>query len=189
MTKAWHLAAFAVAIALLVVGGGYWLVSRVASRYRIPLGAHTWKIESEENYPTIKSGDVVITRDVAASDLKRGMVVTFLRPKRLVGIYRIAGLPGDRVELRHGVVFVNGQESAKRNTGTERRPGGFDYYLSIERFPGEAGAHRMAETAYDSMPEVTVGPGYVFLLGDNRSNHSDSATWARNTRPKSGPEW
>ena len=172
--KPWRLALFVAAGGGVVVGGGYWLISRSAMRYQVPAGARAFVIESEENFPTIKSGDVVTVRPVAENELKRGMMVTFLKPKRVPGAFRIAGLPGDRIELRHGVVVINGQESFKRSTGIEKRPRGFDLYLSIERFPGEEGAHRMSERAYDTMPEVTVSPNHLFLLGDNRSNTYDS---------------
>ena len=68
-------------------------------------------------------------------------------------IKRIIGLPGDTVELRDGVVFVNGEELPEAPT----EEGGY-----LSRFDGS-----------DFGP-VTVEDEHYFMLGDNRPNSADS---------------
>ncbi|MGH8905465.1 MAG: signal peptidase I [Egibacteraceae bacterium] len=68
-------------------------------------------------------------------------------------IKRVIGLPGDTVEVRQGVVYVNGQELPEAST----TDGG---YLSM-RDRGD-------------FAPVTVRPDHYFLMGDNRPNSDDS---------------
>lgn len=62
-------------------------------------------------------------------------------------VKRIVALPGETVEIRQGVIYVNGEALA-------------------EPFP-----HDM--TPFDMAP-ITLGPLSYFVLGDNRSNSNDS---------------
>jgi signal peptidase I len=166
--KAWRLAVIVITASTLIMVGGALLIVWLASRYQGPSDVREWVIESDTMSPTLKPDDVLVARKMDPFALKRGMIVTFRNEKGDVGVSRIAGLPGDRIELRHGVVIVNGKESLKHGVGLGPSSGGVELYLSVEQFPGEQGAHQIAEHAYDSIPEVTVGPGRVFMLDDNR---------------------
>lgn len=65
-------------------------------------------------------------------------------------VKRIIGLPGETVEVRRGVVYVNGEPLP-------------------EPFPHDLG--------YQSMPLVTLGPLSYFVMGDNRDNSNDSRSF------------
>ena len=65
-------------------------------------------------------------------------------------VKRVVGMPGERIEIFDGIVYVN----------DEPLP---------EPFPHDL-------TAYD-MPEITLAPLHYFVLGDNRGNSNDSRSF------------
>jgi len=87
---------------------------------------------------------------------KRGDVVVFRSPTQPVNgperdfIKRVIGLPGETVEVRDCTVFIDGEP--------------LDEPYIFEK------------PVYSYGPEV-VPPDYIFVLGDNRNNSSDSHSW------------
>lgn len=88
------------------------------------------------------------------SDIERGDIVVFRRdlPSDNEGeiylIKRVIGLPGDLVEIKDGMVFVNELELSEP-------------YINEDYTPG-------------LLSEVIVPKGKYFVLGDNRSHSTDS---------------
>jgi signal peptidase I len=86
-------------------------------------------VRSDSMYATLMSGDLVgVTRWPLWTGPDRGDIVVFRAPlqddrslsRRQLLVKRIAGLPGDRVELRAGRLFVNGEAIPAAATETER---------------------------------------------------------------------
>ena len=88
------------------------------------------------------------------SNIQRGDIVVFWYPKDLSKsfIKRVIGLPGEKVEVRSGVAFIN-----------DRRL--IEPYIVSERLDDSS-----------SFPDV-VPVGHYFMLGDHRSSSSDSRNW------------
>ena len=152
-------------------------------------------IPSGSMRPTILEGDVVLVNRIAydlklpltdislarLGEPKRGDVITFTSPADGVRlIKRLVALPGDVVELRDEVLFINGRaaEYGKPAQVSERLEDGATTVglRTTERIAGR-------EHAVQFLPELnaarTFGPYRVpqdnyFFLGDNRDNSNDS---------------
>jgi signal peptidase I len=114
---------------------------------------------------------------------QRGDVVVFRYPgdRSQVWVKRVIGLPGDRVEMRNGRLWLNGEQVAVKRDGQalmeERGAPPMPATRYIETLPGGR-AHPILKLSgrnpFDDTPEVTVPEGQVFVMGDNRDNSADS---------------
>ncbi len=114
----------------------------------------------------------------------RGDVVVFTLPNRgsIDFIKRVIGLPGDRIQMRAGRLYINGdmvpREALRQVTYAsydDGRPTRVTEYL--ETLPGGV-THRIYERSdqyiWDNTPEYKVPEGHYFMMGDNRDGSSDS---------------
>ncbi len=111
------------------------------------------RVDGDSMKPTLLSGEYVMVNRVTykLGSPQRGDIIVFHYPKdpREEYIKRVIGLPGDKVEIKQGTVYVNGQALDES-------------YLKVKS--GDTGTWRVPE-------------GQLFVLGDNRNNSSDSREW------------
>ena len=113
-----------------------------------------------------------------AAEPKRGDVVVFALPRdpQTVYVKRIIGLPGDRVQLVAGRLYINGEVVPRKALTVATAEGDVPTYE--ETLPG--GVAHLIEEEYgdaavlDNTEVFEVPAGSYFVLGDNRDNSLDS---------------
>jgi len=122
-------------------------------------------IPSASMEPTLEKGDRVLVNKVSYDlhDVRRGDVVVFEIPRDAVGtdgikdlIKRVIALPGDTIESRDGLVYVNDD--------LLREP-----YLPDGTLTGDP-----ADGNNPPIERQVIPDDKVFVMGDNRANSHDS---------------
>ncbi|MEB3285817.1 MAG: signal peptidase I [Candidatus Sericytochromatia bacterium] len=122
-------------------------------------------IPSESMLPTLEVGDRLIVEKMTYrfAPVERGDIVVFEAPPRAMGngnafIKRVVGLPGERIDIRGGQVYINGDALKE------------PYILEAPRYPDP-------DWEALGLPEGRIPADSLFVMGDNRNNSQDSHVW------------
>jgi signal peptidase I len=185
-----------------------WLLEPLAAVFLVACAttalAQPFYIPSGSMEPTLQIGDALLGTKFAygysrwslpyglgpASDTRllgklpgRGDVVIFRLPRdtSTTLIKRVIGLPGDRVQMVHGRLVINGGLVPLEADGTGKVEEADGHSSEIGKFtetlPGGV-KHTIFKARWDGPLDDTqlflVPAGHIFAMGDNRDNSSDS---------------
>jgi signal peptidase I len=149
--------------------GDYLFVSKFSygySRFSLPFAPAVW------------SGRIL------ATDPQLGDVVVFALPKDNSTTYikRVIGLPGDRIQMKEGLLHINGKAVARERlpdyTGDQSCGSSVKTVKHWRETLPNGVSHETLDCVdngfYDNTVEYKVPPGHIFGMGDNRDNSTDS---------------
>jgi len=110
------------------------------------------KVAFPANYPQ------ALQKFLPTRTIKRGEIVAFWSPVTpdLRLVKRVIGLPGETIELRNRIVYINGRKLDEP----------YAVYTDSQNIPRR-----------DDMTAMTIPADAFFMMGDNRDNSNDSRFW------------
>lgn len=152
-----------------------------------------FQIPSSSMEPSLDIGDFILvnkftyglrlpvtnTKVLSVNQPQRGEVMVFFPPNDpRYFIKRVIGLPGDYIEYRNKVLYVNGIKQEQISVPLTM----IDLHqrkLFQENLDGVKHSIFITPNRRDEDMAFVVRDGHYFMMGDNRDNSSDSRVWGQ----------
>jgi signal peptidase I len=111
---------------------------------------------------------------------ERGEIAVFKLPNnpKIDYIKRVIGLPGDRIQMIDGTLYINGEAVRRRSAGVwTPDEGGPEIPVYVETLPNGVSYETLdinPRSEGDNTRVFEVPPGHYFMMGDNRDSSLDS---------------
>ncbi|WP_367606404.1 signal peptidase I [Legionella sp. W05-934-2] len=178
---------------ILEFGHGFFPIFLIVLILRSFLG-EPFRIPSGSLEPTLQVGDFVVvnkfsyglrlpvseTKILPISEPKTGQIAVFRWPPDPTYdfIKRVIGVPGDKVEYRDKVLYINGKEIKQTFIEyTTDESSGRTVAKYEEDLAGTKHAIYLNPEAYSADFSLVVPPKQYFMMGDNRDDSADSRFW------------
>jgi signal peptidase I len=134
--------------------------------------AQAFAIPSTAMEPTLLAGDYMLTAPIPPGSIGRGMPVVYQAPDGAY-VQRVAAVPGDTVEMRRKVLFIDGRPRREPHVqhidpATEPSDERMDWQEEFLAYP-----HPAYRPTRDNWGPLVVPHERYLLLGDNRDNALD----------------
>jgi signal peptidase I len=173
------------------------LVTMLLALFGTTFIVQAFKIPSGSMEPTLLIGDHVFVNKfifegtgawyekfLPYRDIRRGDIIVFKFPfdDHPHYVKRVIGLPGDRLRIVNGGVYVNGellQEPYVVRDPIAEDPYGDNFPPTDRRVLQFIARHEWADQLFDYVHngELVVPANHYFAMGDNRDHSADSRYW------------
>ncbi len=146
------------------------LVVLIAVAIRVLL-VSSFVMSGNSMVPAIWPGDFLVGFKTRLATYARGDILAFScdQSAAQICIKRVIGLPGDRIEIREGQIWLNGDSLLKARVSPK---------WNAEALGQKKWLVMAAEEEPTMMREpIVVAPGKVYVLNDRRDDLKDSRTW------------
>ena len=137
--------------AVLVIGVRYFFVTPIA-------------VQGASMMPTLEDGEILIVDKITSkiTSFDRFDVIVFKATEEESYVKRIIGLPGDTIQYKDDVLYINGKKYDE------------PYLDEYKADLLDSGTLTEDFTLEDYLQQTVVPEGYLFVLGDNRRKSVDS---------------
>ncbi|PTG92957.1 signal peptidase I [Staphylococcus chromogenes] len=143
-----------IGLALLIVGLLYAFVIK------------PYNVKGDSMDPTLKDGERVIVNKLGKTfgNLERGNVIVFHADENSDYVKRIIGVPGDHIEYKHDVLYVNGKKTPEPY---------LEYNMKHKNYEEITGSFKSSDLP-NSGGQYKIPKDRYLVLGDNREVSKDS---------------